>query len=296
MALYTTQVRTICESSLGLTTPGGFDSVNETLKKSAPLVFNFDFPIWDEAYRLTLETKILKHFYMREIGFETVGLWKLYLDERLNLIMPYYNELYKTTVLQFNPFYDVDLTTEHEGDNKRAGTNTAHEVSDNEKNIDRTGANTKTDEANSTSVGAINSQGEDHNVHQGGDVSKYSDTPQGSIVDLYKDRYLTNATINSNQSTDDNTNKNKQDSKQDVNSKEFTVGQFEEKTGQKEKSNNTKVGQEQVDTTEKYVNHVFGANGNRTFTYKLLELRNAILNIDKMIIEELNDLFLGIWG
>lgn len=296
MALYTTQVRTICEAALGKQVPGGFDSVNETLKEAAPLVFNFDFPIWDENYRLTLETKILKHYYMREIGAETVGLWKLWLDERLNLIMPYYNQLYETTVLEYNPFYDVDLTTEHAGDNKRAGTNTAHEVGDNERNIGRTGTNTKTDVASSTSNGEINNVGEDHNVHQGGDVSKYSDTPQGSIDDLYKDKYLTNATVNSNQSTDDNTNKNKQTNAQKVDSKDVNVGQFDEKTGETEKRNSTRVGQEQVDTTEKYVNHVFGSNGNRTYTYKVLELRNAIINIDKMIIDELKDLFLGIWG
>lgn len=296
MALYTTQVRTICEASLGMEVHGGFDSVNDILKNSAPLVFNFDFPIWDENYRLTLETKILKHYYMREIGFETVGLWKLYLDERLNLIMPYYNELYKTTVLEFNPFYDVDLTTEHEGDNKRAGTNTAHEVGDNEKNINRTGTSEKSEEITSINEGTVANTGEDHNVHQGGDVSKYSDTPQGSISDLYKDKYLTNATINSNQSTDDNTNKSNQTSKQNVNTKDETTGKFDEKTGEQEKRSSTKVGQEEVDTTEKYVNHVFGANGNRTYTYKLLELRNAIINIDKMIIEELKDLFLGIWG
>lgn len=296
MALYTTQVRTICEASLGMETPGGFDSVNETLRKSAPLVFNFDFPIWDENYRLTLETKILKHYYMREIGFETVGLWKLYLDERLNLIMPYYNELYKTTVLDFNPYYDVDLTTEHEGDNKRAGTNTAHEVDDNEKNISRTGKSKKTDATDTTSNGEVNTVGEDHNVHQGGDVSKYSDTPQGSIRDLYRDRYLTNATVNSNNSTDDNNSLNKQTSQQNVKGNDVSDAEFEEITGEKGKKNNTKVGQEQVDTTEKYINHVIGANGNRTYSYKLIEFRTSIINIDKMIIDELQDLFLGLWG
>ncbi len=296
MALYTTQVRTICESALGYVKPSGFDHVNEVLRKSAPLVFNFDFPIWDEAYRLTLESKILKHYYMREIGFETVGLWKLYLDERLNLIMPYYNELYKTTVLEYNPFYDVDLTTVHQGDNKKAGTNTASESGDSEKTINRTGSNNKVSDANSTSRGEVNTVGEDHNVHKGGDVSKYSDTPQGSIVDLYQDRYLTNATVNSNQSTDDNTNKSKQTSTQSVQSHETTAGNFSENNNEKEKRNNTKVGQEQVDTTEQYVNHVLGSNGNRTYAYKILEFRNAILNIDKMIIEELQDLFLGIWG
>ena len=102
MALYTTQVRTICESAIGRNVPGGVDEINDILTQSAPLVFNFYFPIWDENYRLTLETKILKHYYMREIGAETVGLWKLWLDERLNLIMPYYNKFYITLYFCFS--------------------------------------------------------------------------------------------------------------------------------------------------------------------------------------------------
>ena len=295
MALYTTQVKTICESALGREYPAGFDEINEVLAQSAPLVFNFDFPIWDEAYRLTLETKILKHYYMREIGAETVGLWKLWLDERLNLIMPYYNELYKTTVLEFNPFYDVDLTTEHDGGNKRDGTNTSQENGENEKNTDRTGTNTRSGVNEAERKATVNNTGESHDVHQGGDVSKFSDTPQGSIVDLAKDRYLTNATINSNQYTDDNTNKSKQESIGRDKNTNTDVAQFAEKDSDKTKHNVTKVGKELVNT-EQYLHHVFGANGNRTYAGKLLEFRTAIINIDKMIIDELADLFLGLWG
>lgn len=296
MALYTTQVKTICESVIGRDFPGGFDEINDILTQSAPLVFNFDFPIWDEAYRLTLETKILKHYYMREIGAETVGLWKLWLDERLNLIMPYYNKLYETTVLEFNPLYDVDLTTDHGGTNKRDGSNTAHEVGENEKSADRTGTNTRAGVNKTNRNGVIDNAGESHDVHQGGDVSKYSDTPQGSIEDLAKDRYLTNATINSNQYTDDNTNKSKQTSSGSENSENTDVAQFAEKDNDKAKHNVTKVGQEIVNTTENYVHHVYGANGNRTYAGKVLEFRQAIINIDKMIIDELADLFLGLWG
>lgn len=296
MALYTTQVKTICESALGREYPAGFDEINDVLTQSAPLVFNFDFPIWDEAYRLTLETKILKHYYMREIGAETVGLWKLWLDERLNLIMPYYNELYKTTVLEFNPLYDVDLTTEHDGGNKRDGTNTSQENGENEKNTDRTGMNTRSGVNEAERNATVNNTGESHDVHQGGDVSKFSDTPQGSIEDLAKDRYLTNATINSNQYKDDNTNKSKQESVGRDKNTNTDVAQFAEKDADKTKHNVTKVGKELVNTTEQYLHHVFGANGNRTYAGKILEFRTAIINIDKMIIDELADLFLGLWG
>lgn len=296
MSHYTTDVRTICEGFLGLEEHQGFYSVNNVLKRAAPLVFDFDFPIWDEAYRLTLETKILKHYYMREIGAETVGMWQLWLDERLNLIMPYYNELYKTTVLEFNPLYDVDLTTTHDGNNKRQGTNTSREERANSKDNSRQGTNTKREEANEDRSGQAHSTGESHDVHSGGDVSKFSDTPQGSISDLEKDKYLTNATINSNSSKDDNTyrrdDSNSSKSKNDLSS----VGQFEENERENENGSSDRIGQEEVDTTEKYLHHVIGANGNRTLVSKIVELRAAILNIDKMIIDELSDLFFGLWG
>lgn len=50
---------------------------------------------------------------MREIGTETYGLWHLYLDTTLNEIMPYYNKLYETELLKFNPLYDIDLKRTH---------------------------------------------------------------------------------------------------------------------------------------------------------------------------------------
>ena len=61
---------------------------------------NFDFqmtqyPIFDENYRDTLNNNILYHYYENEIGFETASLFRFYLNQRLNEIMPKYNELYR---------------------------------------------------------------------------------------------------------------------------------------------------------------------------------------------------------
>ena len=61
---------------------------------------NFDFglknyPIFDENYRDTLNQNILHHYYENEIGFETASLFKFYLNQTLNEIMPKYNEMYK---------------------------------------------------------------------------------------------------------------------------------------------------------------------------------------------------------
>lgn len=151
MSHYTTEIRFICETESGLSESKGFNDINEILIKSAPKIFNFDFPIFDESYRLPLEIKILRHFYTREIGFETVGLWKLKLQSTLCDIMPYYNQLYKSQLLEFNPLYDVDLTIDH---NKKGDTN-----SENENNSVSNGNNT----SNAVSR------------------NYYSDTPQGAV-------------------------------------------------------------------------------------------------------------------
>lgn len=114
MSEYTTQVRFICESYAGLQESVGADDVNTIVAMAAPKIF-MDFPIWDEEYRLTLETKILKHFYLREIAHETVGLWRLRLDTYMNELMPVYNKMYAAVSQEFNPLFDVDITRTHDG-------------------------------------------------------------------------------------------------------------------------------------------------------------------------------------
>jgi hypothetical protein len=107
-------VRFICESYAGLQESVGADDVNTIVALAAPKIF-MNFPIWDEGYRLTLETKILKHFYLREIAHETVGLWRLRLDTYMNELMPVYNKMYAAVSQEFNPLFDVDITRTHDG-------------------------------------------------------------------------------------------------------------------------------------------------------------------------------------
>ena len=114
MSNYTTQLRFICESKAGNDESLGFGATMECIEESVDDIFSFDWPIFDESYRVPLEIKIVRHFYTREIGEETFGLWQLRLCDRLNVIMPYYNQLYRSELIKFNPMYDVDLTTEHE--------------------------------------------------------------------------------------------------------------------------------------------------------------------------------------
>lgn len=159
MSKYTTEVRFICENSAGLSESEGADNVDSVLNKCWNKVFNFDFPIFDENYRQVLCRKILKHYYTREIAHETVGRWKLALNAKLNEIMPYYNQLYKSELLEFNPFYDVDLTRSREG----SGTS------------NRTSNNTETNSGTSKNVSSGSGTSNTDTLN------RFSDTPQNSM-------------------------------------------------------------------------------------------------------------------
>lgn len=63
----------------------------------------YDYPIFSENYRETLNKKILQHFHFREIGFETADRFNYKLGVRMNEIMPYYNKLYETELIDFDP-------------------------------------------------------------------------------------------------------------------------------------------------------------------------------------------------
>lgn len=181
MSKYTTEVRFICEVNSGLNESVGYSKIEDVITGAIPKIFDFDFPIFDESYRNVLERKILKHYYTREIGEETVGLWKLRLNTRLNEIMPYYNKLYKSELLDFNPLYTDNLTR----------TRTTELNSKRE-----TGNNGEVDTTNSS-----NSQGSGSGTTNNNGSDLYSDTPQGSLNGVESGTYLTNARKTSDTST-----------------------------------------------------------------------------------------------
>src|SRR5690606_9817007 len=69
------------------------------------------YPIWKSEYREPLNQKIIDHYHNREIGVETIDMFTFALRRRMNEVMPYYNELYKSTELEFDPLSTVDIHT-----------------------------------------------------------------------------------------------------------------------------------------------------------------------------------------
>ena len=271
MAVYTTLVRNIVEEKAGLTSSKGYASVNDLITKAVPLIFDFDFPIFDERYRNVLCSKILKHYYMREIGTETYGLWHLYLDTTLNEIMPYYNKLYETELLKFNPLYDIDLRRTHNNKNDRIEQRT-------------TGTNKTITEHNNNTTNTSNSgTGSGSSNNNNKTVNKYSDTPQGGLQNIENETYLTNATIN-------NVNNNSTDSSK------YSNSESTENTNDKAISDNGNINENgTINTTEDYIEIIQGKNGGKSYSELITEYRNTFLNIDAMIIDELRDLFMLIY-
>ena len=178
MSKYTTEVRFICEDYANLSESKGGASVNEIIEASRTKIFDFDFPIFDEAYRSVLETKILKRYYTREICCETVGRWKLFLDTRMNEIMPYFNLLYESAALKYNPFNDVDVTTTRSGVLTGEGNHSDNSSTNASENT--------TNNRNKNSSSTVNTDSDNWNL--------YSDTPQGGLNGVENNTYLTNAT------------------------------------------------------------------------------------------------------
>ena len=205
-----------------------------TIKTLMDNKFDFglkDYPIFDEEYRELLNNKILMHYYMDEIGFETAGLFKVYLNQKMFEIMPYYNELYKVQkkMLLNDITNNVNLTETFKRD---------------------TSTNTSSKSA-STSSGISKSK----NVEQA--------TPQGSL----KEENIDNYSYASNITMDKN------DTSNSVN---------DSATG--ESSGN-----------ENYIKTIIGNNGSKYNVDILEQLKNNLMNIDLMIINELNELFMQIY-
>lgn len=319
MSTYTTELRYILESYAGLDASTEYPSVNTVIEKARTKLFSFNYPIFDKDYKEHLESLICLHFYRREIGFETVGLFKLYLEQKMREIMPFYNQLYKSELLEFNPFYDVDLTRDHklkhnaeeksvnESSNKSNSSenfNNSTAVKSNDNTVQ--GVSSR-DEGKSSSKNNSNAKNSTNANSSSKNKQRYSDTPQGSITDLEKDKYLTNATINdasvkdTSNATSSDVSTGSEESTNTHTSNTGTENKHEESNNSKSTKTNTLTnnltdsGNRKSDSLDDYLEHVKGKQGSTSYASLLKEYRETFLNIDLQVIGELNTLFMLLW-
>ncbi len=167
MSKYTTQLRYICEQKAGFTE--STSDYQKAIDLSYDKIIHPETPLYDPAYAPALYKKILKHYYFDEIAHETVGQFIMRLNTKLDELLPFYNLLYKSAALEFNPFYDVDYTRtgQREDNNHTEALRT-----DNLQSL-------RTDDL------ANHAESEQYDL--------YSDTPEGSLTGVDQETYLTNA-------------------------------------------------------------------------------------------------------
>lgn len=115
MATFTMQLKEVIESIYG-TTMDEDDYVQEyesitfgevtygelpTLPDVGVLLGIGGYPIFDENYRKVLNGKIIDRYWNREIGTETIDDFRLIIRRKMNEIMPYYNKLYKSELIDY---------------------------------------------------------------------------------------------------------------------------------------------------------------------------------------------------
>ena len=165
-----------------------------------------------------LAKKIVDHYYMREIGFETPYLFQHYVKTTMNEIMERKLPLIYSASIEYDPLVNVDYTETFE------------------RTIDNTVSGT-----DSNSGLTVNST-----------------TPQGQIskAEILQGKYATST-------------------------------QAGESSGSNESTGNTEEGSNK---------HVKGNRGVSDTAQKMIEqYRKNIIAIDTDIINELDDLFMGIW-
>lgn len=128
------------------------------------------YEIYEESHRPVLNNKILKHYWFHETCCDAVGRFAFFMDETLNLVMPYYNELYRSELLSVarlvgGSYEDVLKIAQSTADTRDLATNS-------------TARSTGTASGSSSSNSASN--------------TRQLDTPQAQFS-LLDDNYLTTA-------------------------------------------------------------------------------------------------------
>lgn len=287
MSKYTTELRYICEELANQKSSTGYNSVADVIESSRKSIFSFEYPIFNEQYRPVLETKIIKHFYMNEIGFETFGLWQLALDTKMNEIMPYYNKIYNVLDERYNPLYDTDITT------TRTVTETGKkDDTGSEKTVDSLESTTSDSvETKTTNNNTTTDVGSNNQTSGGNSWDYYSDTPQGGINGLENHTYLTNArnVTNSNNSSNNINNKSTVEGENDVNTSGKTI------VDSNSTKNRDNIFNSVFNNTQDYVEKTVGKRGAGSYSTIIKEYIESLVNLDMMIIDDLSILFMGLW-
>ena len=273
MSSYTTQLKTIIEQ-VSQEQPNL--SRKEKIEIGRKKLFNFDYPIFDQNYRPVFERNFIMNFYMNEIGFEVEGLFKFKLETWLNINMPYFNQLFESELIKFNPLFNVDLKEDYNlKKNKKQD-----DIRDIKQNTDMT----QNELLNGTSKSDSNANTTSDNFTR--DIE--SDTPQdrlqltasdGEGVILYASR-IGEQTNNQKGTAQENQNQSVKNTTDTTTNANFTSNDNFDST---------------INSIDDYLRHLVGKQGTQSYSQMLTEYRSTFLRIERDIFYEMKELFMLIY-
>ena len=277
MSKFTTQLRYICEQKAGYLE--STDDYIAVINKSYDKIIHPETTLYDPAYAPVLYKKILRHYYYDEIAHETTGQFIMRLNTKLDEILPYYNKLYESAALKFNPLYDIDYTVE----GNRKDDNTIDRTRTDDLNTVRTDDLTavRTDDLTAVRTDDLASHSESI------DWDTFSDTPEGSLSGVADNSYLTNARKIDSEADGTNTGTQTMDN---------TGTQTNTNTGTQSTANTgTQTNNDIIHNINEYFEHVTGKRGGTDYADLVRKFRDTFINIDMMIIHDLQSLFMGVY-
>jgi len=216
----------------------------EAAVKQLPADWLNDYPLFDEGHRETLNRRILDRYWLQEIGQETASVFHHLMGVKMREIMPYYNQLYASEKLKFDPLQTVNIKnlTTSETTSTGSGTNTT------EMESEGTGEST-TDSTSDAKSRAVASEFPQTQLSGNGD---YATSAQDNISDTHAHGTSSEASTGKQTGTGTETNQGHQDG---------TVN-----------------------------GEVSGFTGN--YSLLLAQYRATFMNIDLMVVEDLQSLFM----
>lgn len=174
--------------------------IRNLAKATHEKIFDFDYPLSSKVSREDFECQILNHFIMRRIGQETFTAFQLFLENKLNEILPYYNIMFDSLV-DYNLFNDGEVITRNRQDNGTSSLNSTNEMKskyaeypmnqlndiDDGKYVTNQTTNNGTNGSNGTSSNTMSETETRSNLDKMDLYQKYLQTRNSIMTMIYKD-------------------------------------------------------------------------------------------------------------
>ena len=244
-------------------------------------IFDFDYP---KLHIPTFEDDFVKHYYFRQIGAETIARWKIMLQDKLNLIAPYYNDLIDSSKIDFDYLTDYEMTTTKSAEGEKSGSTS------NNVQSDTTNTGTTTNKSKSTNDYTHGQKVDTSTSSTSNDTSiiKQSDTPMSKVSNI-SNGYLTNVNDSTGSNTTTGTNSI-------INSgTDKTVSNIDNSVTSSLSNTNTATATG-TNTDKTKTTETSTTKGNTKSKLALIkEYRELLLKVEQQIFEDMDDLFLLIY-